>query len=247
MKRYMPWIAIPFFALAACDSDDGNNGTPDATDTTGGDTGADTVTPGTSALTGVNTNVTVTAPTRNPNCDSTEVDNGNNGTKYPWGGLTVDGTAYTCNKCPTGLADFQGKWRAHGFQDADETQPDYTKGGDADTGDAEVLYIDGNTWYSHLHDHQEMKSVETRGWFVCTQQPEHPNEHLYWVTLQAVPEGTLGANNGDINESDVILSSGGDKKLIAWYDSTTSEQNVQIGYCKIGTSSGGQTCNDPFE
>ena len=243
MKRYMPWIAVPFFALAACDSDDGNTTTPDGTTDT---TGSDTVTPGTSAVTGVNTNVTVTAPTRNANCDNTEVDNGNNGAKYPWGGLTVDGTAYTCNRCPTGLADFQGKWRAHGFAD-DQVTPDYDKGNDADTGDAEVLFIDGNTWYSHLSDHQDQKSVETRGWFVCTQQPEHPNEHLFWVTLQAVPEGTLGANNGDINESDVILSSGSDKKLIAWYDSTTSEQNVQIGYCKIGTSSGGQTCNDPFE
>ena len=62
MKRYMPWIAVPFFALAACDSDDGNTTTPDGTTDT---TGSDTVTPGTSAVTGVNTNVTVTAPTRN--------------------------------------------------------------------------------------------------------------------------------------------------------------------------------------
>lgn len=247
MKRYMPWIAVPFFVLAACDSDDGNGTTPDATDTTAGETGADTVTPGTSALTGVNTNVTVTTPTRNPGCDNSEVDNGSNGIKYPWGGLTVDGVSFTCNKCPTGLADFQGKWRAHGFKDEEQSDPDYSKGADADNDDAEVLYIDGNTWYSHLHDHQEMKSVETRGWFLCTQQPEQPNERLFWVTLQASPEGALGANAGDINKSDVILSSGSDRKLIFWYDTTAGETNYPIGYCKIGTAAGGQTCNDPFQ
>jgi len=248
MKRYIPFMFVPFVALAAC-GDDATTTTPDgdATMTPDGETAGETVvTPGTSALTGVNTNVTVTTPTRNANCDSTEVDNGNNGAKYPWGGLTANEKNYTCNRCPTGLADFQGMWRAHGFA-ADESTPDYDKGSDAATGDAEILFIDGNTWYSNFHDEQEGKSVETRGWFVCTQQPEQANEHLYWVTLSAVPEGTLGANNGDINESDVILSQGTDKKLIAWYDAVGGNTSASIGYCKIGTSSGGKTCNNPFQ
>ncbi len=246
MKRYMPFMFVPFVAFAACDSDDTTKADADAAVTPDGDTAAETVNPGTSALTGVNTNVQVTTPTRNANCDNGEVDNGNNGAKYPWGGLNADGKDFTCNRCPTGIVDFQGEWRAHGFA-ADETTPDYTKGSDAGTGDAEILFIDGNTWYSHFHDQQEGKSVETRGWFLCTQQPEHPNEHIFWVTLQAVPAGNLGANNGDINESDVILSSGTDKKLIAWYDEVGGNTSAQIGYCKIGTSSGGQTCNNPFE
>lgn len=245
MIRYMPWIVAPFLALAACDSDSDS----DTTDTTGGDSSdtADTnVTPGTSAVTGVNTNVTVTTPTRNAGCDNTDVDNANHGAKYPWGGATINGTTYTCDRCPNGLADFQGKWRAHGFA-ADGETPDYSKGGDATTDDAEVLFIDGNTWYSQLHDQQEGKSVETRGWFFCSQKPEHPNEHLFWYTIEAKPEGQLGATSGEYNESDVILSQGGDKKLIAWYDTVGGASSASIGYCKIGTVSNGQTCNNPFE
>ena len=243
MKRAMRWIFVPFFALVGCDSSSGGTDATSDADTTGGDT---TVAPGTSALTGVNTNVTVTAPTRNANCDNTEVDNGNNGAKYPWGGLTAGTTTYTCNKCPTGLADFQGKWRAHGYK-ADMTTPDYSKGADAATDDAEIFYVDGNTYYSHFHDQQEGKSVETRGWYVCTQQPEHAHEHIFWVTLEATPAGVLGSNAGDIGESDVILSQGSDKKLITWYDEVDGATSLQMGYCKIGTSSGSQTCNNPFE
>jgi hypothetical protein len=247
MKRYMALCAVPFLALAAC-GDDGDNGGGggDAADTGGGgggDTGGGT--PGTSALTGVNVNVQVNTPTPNAACDASEVDNVQNGAKYPWGGLTAGGTAYTCNKCPTGLSFFQGKWRAHGF--TEDGTPDYTKLGDASTGDAEALYIDGNTWYSHFRDQQDNQSVETRGWFFCSQQPEHPNEHLFWVTLQATPAGNLGANAGDINESDVILPAGADNQLIAWYDEIGGETSVSIGYCKIGSVRAGVTCNDPFE
>lgn len=246
MKRFMPIMFVPFVAFAACDSDPETKADADATSTPDGDTAQETVTPGTSALTGVDTNVTVTTPTPNAGCDQTKVDNGNNGAKYPFGGLEVGGKSYTCDKCPTGLKEFQGKWRAHGFA-ADETTPDYDLGSDASTGDAEILFIDGNTWYSQIHDKQLQQSVETRGWLLCSQKPEHPNEHLFWTTLSAVPAGTLGANNGDINESDVILSSGSDKVLIAWYDEVGGNTSVQIGYCKVGTSSGGKECNNPFE
>jgi hypothetical protein len=241
-------MAVPALALAACGDDD-TGGTTDATtqsDGTGSPDGEVNTPVGTSALTGVNTNVSVNTPTANPSCPANEVDNGSKGIKYPWGGLTADGKNYTCNKCPTGLADFQGMWRSHGFG-ADEATPDYSKGGDADIDDAEIFYIDGNTWYSMFRDLQTNQTLETRGWFVCTQQPEHPNEHLFWVTLEAIPAGTFGANAGSIDESDVILSQGSDKKLIFWYDSVGGNTGIQIGYCKIGTTSNGQTCNNPFE
>ena len=252
MKRYMAWIVAPLAILAtACGDDDGgtDTGTDTATDNgTDTDTGTDTAvdtTPGTSALTGVNTNVSVTAPTRNANCDSTEVDNVPHGALYPWGGLDAAGTEFTCNKCPGGLADFQGMWRAHGFA-ADDTTPDYSQGADASNDDAESLYIDGNTWYSRFHDQQSNTTTETRGWFFCSQQPEHPNEHLFWVTTDV--EDTSGSSKvGDINRSNVILSSGADKKLIEWFDELTGQTYVQIGYCKIGTSSNGQSCNDPYQ
>src|SRR5262249_23177232 len=119
MKRYMSLVVVPIFALAACGDD--NKGSSDSTsdttadtshpDTSGGDTTPGDGAPGTSALTGVSTNVQVTTPTPNAGCDATKVDNGVNGAKYPWGGLTAGGVSYTCNSCPTGLKDFQGKWR----------------------------------------------------------------------------------------------------------------------------------------
>src|SRR5262245_5121234 len=60
-----------------------------------------TGTTGVSPLTGVNTDVTVTSPTRNPACDTSEVDPGPHGATYPWGGLTAGGQEYTCNRCPS--------------------------------------------------------------------------------------------------------------------------------------------------
>ncbi len=246
MKRYMPWVVMPFLTLLGCDSDDSNPSDTtggDTTDTTGGDTVPDTVTPGVSALTGVNTNVTVTEPTPNAGCAASEVDNGDHGASYPWGGLTAAGTSYTCNKCPSGLQDFQGMFRAHGFA-ADETTPDYDKGADASSDDAELLYIDGNTFYFKLYDKQTNTTDEARGWFFCSQKPENNGEHLFWV----VTDGIQGApQDGDINRTDVILSQGADRKLISYFDELTGQTNVQIGYCKIGTSSGGKTCNNPFE
>lgn len=250
MKRFVSLIAVPILAFGACgdDSSDSSGGDTTTTGQPDGTTGGpETTPPGTSDLTGVSTNVSVTTPTPAAGCDQSEVDNGNNGAKYPWGGLTAGGTNYTCNKCPTGLADFQGMWRAHGFSDADDTTPDFAKGGDASTGDAEILFIDGNTWMDQFHDQQSGQTVLTRGWFFCSQQPEHPNEHLFWVSTEADPAGTLGANAGDINESDVILSQGANLKLIFWYNDVGGTTGVQIGYCKIGSSSGGQTCNNPYE
>jgi hypothetical protein len=231
---------MPFVALFGCDSDDKK--TTDTTADATGDVGAETSTPGVSPLTGVNTNVTVTTPTRNANCDDSKVDTGNHGAKYPWGGLTAGGMTFTCNKCPTGLADFQGMYRAHGFAD-DKTTPDYEKGGSAATGDAELLVIDGNTWYSKVYDKQSNTTQETRGWFFCSQKPEHPNEHLFWVNTEVV-QGE--AQVGGVNRSDVILSQGTDRKLIFWFDELAGDTNVQIAYCKVGTTFNGKTCNNPF-
>jgi hypothetical protein len=244
MKRFMPWVVTPFLALAACDSDEGNNNT-DTTDTTQPSDTNDTTQPGVSALTGVNTNVTVTTPTPNASCAANEVDTGTHGAKYPWGGLTAGSTSFTCNKCPGGLQDFQGSFRAHGYA-ADETTPDYDKGNNAATGDAEVLLIDGNTWYSKFYDKQSDTTQETRGFFMCSQQPEHPNEHLFWVVTEVVDDGGSGLEAGDVLRTDVILSQGADRKLIYWMDDLVGQTYVQIGYCKIGTESGGKTCNDPF-
>lgn len=253
MIRYMPWIAAPFFALAACDSDSGSS---DTTDTTGGDTttGDTNVPAGTSALTGVNTNVTVTAPTRNAACDNGEVDNANHGAKYPWGGLTVGTTNYTCNACPGGLEALQGQWRFFLFDNDDNE--DYTSPAASDY--AEVVYIDGNTWYTKIYDSQASpKTVEARGYYACLQQPEHPNKHLLWVTLEATPTGAQGWSAGEAFGSDVPLIGGASGKdwRAYWYNDprdTNADFNKTTGgddekpYCQFGSSAGGKTCSNPF-
>ena len=65
-------------------------------------------------------------------------------------------------------------------------------------GDAEIFYVDGNTWYDMFSDHQTQQTLVTRGWFFCTQKPEHPNEHLFWMTTEADPAGTFGATSDDV-------------------------------------------------
>lgn len=239
-------ITLALGSHAACS--DSDSGSDSGTDTTGPaettaptetTTGGEEATPSgtTSALTGVDTGVTVTAPTPNPACSRDQVDRGDHGASYPWGGLTAGGTTYTCNKCPTGLSTFQGMWRAHGFAD-DGLTPDFSKGASA-SDDAEILFIDGNTWYSRMHDQQSGRTVESRGWFFCSQKPEHPNEHLFWVTVEP--------NAGRASESDVILSQGDDLRLIFWYDEVGGGTGISIGYCKIGSQAGGVSCNNPFE
>lgn len=224
------------------DGADSTTGTDSTSDTgPGSDTTASSISP----CTGVETAVNVTTPTPNPSCDPNEIDRGPFGfVNYPWGGLSAGGKTWTCNKCPGGIRDFQGKWRAHGFTPDGEI--DYSLGSDAGPDDAEILFIDGNTFYNRIYDRQEGQTVELRGWFFCGQQPEQANEHLFWVVLDAVPDGTWGYTAGTVFESDVILSWANDRKLITWFDDLGASTSADIGYCQIGTSAGGQFCNDPF-
>lgn len=246
MKRIMPWVVMPLlasFPLVACDSDDGEKDTTsDTTDTSQpGDT-TDTTQPGVSALTGVNTNVTVTTPTPNASCNAEAVDTGTHGAKYPWGGLTAGDTSFTCNKCPAGLPNFSGRWRAHGYVDNSD-EPDYSKGSTAS--EAEIFYIDGNTWYSHWVK-PDGTEFEVRGWFFCSQQPEHPNEHYFWKSLETVPASALGGDIPEVYRSNVKLDAGGDRVLFEWFYELTGTTLYQTGYCRIGTTYNGQNCNDPF-
>ena len=205
----------------------------------------DIVTPGVSELTGVLTEVSVTTPTRNADCDDGAIDTGVYGAKYPWGGLAVDGLTFTCNKCPGGLPDLQGQFRAHGWDGDWGGTPDYDIGNSPAKGDAEVLFIDGNTWYSKLYFRSENRTEETRGYFFCSQRPEHANEHLFWVITEVVDDGGIGLDAGTVWRTEVI-SSGAERKVISWFADLSGEQNVQTGYCRIGTEFADKACNDPF-
>lgn len=195
-----------------------------------------------SALTGVYTDVSVTAPPRNPLCHDSSIDSRVHGARYPWAGLEVAGILYTCNRCPTGLETLQGRFRAHGYAEDNET-PDFSEGGDAATGDADLLEVDGNTWHRKRYGPASRQLIESRGWFFCSQQPEHPNEHLFWVSTEVVAgPGAVG----DTARSDVVLSAGRDRHLISWFAEVDGSLFYQSSYCRIGTAQNGKVCTDPF-
>jgi len=247
MKVLSALFAAPLM-LIACGDDNTNTGNDATNDTnTTSDTSLGDVAPGTSALTGVNTNVTSTPPTPNAGCDLSEVDNTNHGARYPWNGFTEGATTYTCNKCPGGHPALQGQWRAFEYE-ADNDTPNYEAPAASDQ--AEILFVDGNTWYTGYYDSRESVSrVDARGYYFCTQKPEHPNEHLGWVILEADPEGALGYDTGGSYGSDVPLTATGELRM--YYYATIAEQNgahldATRPYCKFGATSAGKTCTNPL-
>lgn len=258
MIRYMPWIAAPFFALAACDSDSGSS---DTTDTTGGDTttGDTNVPAGTSALTGVNTNVTKTDPNPgNVGCGSTPISN-TAGAKYPWGGETVAGRTYTCNVCRGGVPDAQGVWRLHGWSLANGNpcptlsdpacNENYSepKAGDGDF--SESIWIDGNTFRIHQKNGSAAPDLVLKGYYFCGSKPEGPQEHVVWKILEATPSGLPGLSAGDFLESDKLGVSGPGPSTY-WYEALNSENTGKndIGtYCSYGSKDPyDNVCADPF-
>ncbi|MCC6619713.1 MAG: hypothetical protein IT385_00570 [Deltaproteobacteria bacterium] len=255
MKSLRILAIVPFMLIGCGDDGDGGSDTTTTTSTT--DTSTDT-TPGVSPVTGVNTNLNITNPNpTNSGCDGSTAQTNTTGAKYPWGGLTVSGTNYTCNGCPFGYGVAQGMYRLHGFADenGDPCNPedagceaDYTTP-DAATDLAEILYFDGNTWYSKYKDVKAAggpQTVESRGYYFCSMKPENPNAHVFWYTTDAEPEGTLGANTGDIKRSDVILGTAANL-LIFWFDGLTGETGNQYKYCRLGeVDTYGNTCANPF-
>ena len=261
MKRFMPLFLAPALAISACDSDGGTtNNTTDTststdtstggdTNTGGGDTGPSTDTGGggsatQSELTGVETNVSVTPVTPNASCDASEVDNTDHGATYPFGGLEVEGTSYTCNKCPNGNKELQGSWRTHGWKADNEDEVDYSIGSEAT--DANVLLVDGNT-FSYEVRQTDGANYIARGYYVCTQKPEHPNEHIFWQVVETEPANVLGTPDvPGLWRTDVVLNSGPDNILLFWFAALTGDQQYSLGYCRVGSTVGDQTCNNPL-
>ncbi len=209
-----------------------------ASETTPGEVTPEVVVPGVSPVTGVDTNVTVTEPERAGGCDDSEVDSADYGASYPWGGLAAGGDSFTCNSCPNGLDGLSGVWRAFGINNSGDE--DFSVGGTAN-GDVDRLAIDGNTFFGYTRFDGE--ESEFRGWFLCSQQPEHPNEHLYWVVLDAT--GPLYAE-GAVYRTNRILGGGG-QRLFEYFDDLETTSSFQVPYCRIGAvDAQGRLCNDPY-
>ncbi|TNF30734.1 MAG: hypothetical protein EP329_13415 [Deltaproteobacteria bacterium] len=238
MKRFhLAWAFAALFLVAAC-GDDGGGTTTDTTN------GTDTVTTdtntnaNTSSVTGVSSEgVTCTEPTPAAGCTGANSDASNVGFEYPWCGLTAGSTTYTCQGCPMGRLNFQGKYRAvkDGLASPPVLDFDNYK---------ETLFIDGNTFSIHIVD--DSGGVTTgKGWFMCAEKPEQLNEHTYWMFTEASsPDGAWTA--GTVLESDHIIVQGTDQAVISWYDSVGAQTYVDLEYCRIGSQLSGVECTDPF-
>ncbi len=254
--RRLSFACLSATGLLAC-NDDGGTTTTDATDaTTQGDTASevvatttdtgptDTVTPtGTSALTGVKWDVPgITAPTPNAACATagTQVLT-STGVTYPWGGLTAGGTTYTCNGCPQGHPDMQGRWRVHGFEETDLNNVDYSFYSDSTKDRAVDMFVDGNTFMFTENDETALQTVTvSRGWYFCSMKPENGAQHLFWTNLDA--QGV----NSDTYETDVVLAQGGNNVAWFFFHELGGDKGIWYAFCRIGSTANGTTCNDPF-
>jgi hypothetical protein len=218
-------------AFTACDDDDAAGGDTTATDTA--DTTSDTA--DTNAGTGVVPAAGCVDVAPGAACEAQ--DDGNHGLKHPFCPPTIGGTDYTCNRAPTGYGDFQGQYRVFGFNDADGedfTLPETS---------AEILYIDGNTWYNVVK-FDGQPTYEARGYFIVPGQPERSDRHFFWIVTEVIQQGSGDTVAGDVYETDNVIRTGSDRLLVFYYDEVGGSTNVGINYCRIGSSSNGQACDN---
>jgi hypothetical protein len=252
-------VALPLASLlgfAACDSDsdgDGVSANPDVPGDTTSAVGTTQVakpagvsfcTSGTatkSDVTCVETAVAVGPVTPDAACDAASIIRLEGGLGYPWGGATIGAKSFTCNGCPNGLPELQGRWRAHGFvPDTDDMDYRYP---DAKTDLATVLFVDGNTFYAAEADARDGSSWQSRGFYFCGMKPESGGKHIYWADLDA--RGAIV----NWTRTEPILSRGPDNLLIKYFNSATDlgdPTGFNYPYCRIGSSRDGQICNSPF-
>ncbi|MFO0747625.1 MAG: hypothetical protein U1F43_18445 [Myxococcota bacterium] len=256
MRRYAMTSAVAaLLAIGACSDDktttDTSTGdTTSTTDTTTDTSTTDTTGGNTSAVTGVTKPANPKAePTPNAGCATS--DNlsyeATAGFTYPWEGATVDGTTYTCDGCKTGDSKLQGQWRVHGFVNADGTGDMDYDFPDPATDYAETLFVDGNTWVSHIKDVKASSEGTVRGFYFCSQKPEMATQHLFWIVTAS---DDADKPVGYVFETDVVLSAGGDNLILDWYDEPGSVGNQDFQYCRLGTKNGDnaeQTCTNPFQ
>ncbi len=193
-----------------------------------------------SQLTGVSrAGESCTPPTPNASCNG-PVSAATGAFAYPYCGLTAGGNSYTCNGCPDGHPALQGRWRGVGFcPDAGDPDVDHPP----PTEFAELLFIDGNTWYSRID--AGGTAYEARGWYFCAEQPEHPNAHLFWVTTEVLADSEGATSVGEVHETDVPLTTTG-QLLLFYFDSVGASTSVGITYCAIGEMVNGELCYDPY-
>lgn len=195
-------------------------------------------------LTGVDrSGETCTEPTRSPTCTGPSYQ-ATNAFAYPWCGSSNGSDTYTCNGCPDGHPLLQGRFRAMGFCDAMAGDPDVDTPVPSDF--AELLFIEGNTWYARIKNGSNNSDYEARGWYFCSEQPENSNAHLFWVTTEVITDTSGTAQVGDTIRTDVPLDAGDGPLLFYFNELMGSDAGVNATYCKIGETVNGEECYDPF-
>lgn len=264
MQRFFPALVALTFLLSACPSDDpegGNDagitadpGTPD-TYTPPIDSGPPPDAGSTkSALTGVETNVAVTPPTPNAGCDQSDVETGDFGATYPWGGYThwdADQTEFTCNQCPNGEPGMSGMYQLIGRTNNGEGEldPDLPELTDW----VEVLYIDGNTFYQRMLDAKSGDEWVFRGYYVCTQKPENGNERILWIPTEVDKAGPSGnqavVGKGAVSDGFLVSQDVEGVFLLYWYDdgALTGGAWLSFEYCKFNADIEGKSCRNRFD
>ncbi len=178
------------------------------------------------------------APQRTAGCEAP--DDGSYGCKRPWGGLTVAGKTYTCNRCLGGDPNAQGAWRAIDFATEDPTVP-------LPGGRAELLIIDGNTWHLRARGKGNGATVEVHvdGWYACSDGAELNSQRLIFSTTAADPNDGLGWFAPDIFTGSFLTKG---KNLMSWgiYGGFETDWIGDIIYCRVGSTVGGKPCTDPF-
>lgn len=257
IRRFSAFVMVGATMFAAgCGDDDKGPITP--TDTTSGadstpvvpkPTGFPYCTPAEatatrSGVTCVETNTGATPITQPANCTMGDTILTRNGLSYPWTGATVGNKTFSCNSCPNGHPDLQGRYRIHGWKEGSE-QVDYSIPNPV-TDQAWVLFVDGNTFYSAEHDAIRQRSSQSRGYYFCSMKVENGAKHLYFSDVEnSNPEGI-----GNWSRTDSILSqNGGNNLLIRFFHNaadTTDKSGIDFPFCRIGSVTDGQTCTDPF-
>ena len=191
-------------------------------------------------------NIPDTKPEPNSECTS-DIESLTSENSIPWQGFQVNGTTYTCNRCPEGTAIFQGDWRA--MYDRESSDPNVPY--DLDPTMRETLTMDGNTFRMHLSgmDLGAPTEAYVDGWVFCSDKPETVNKAVFFVVTSAVPEGAFGWETGLVFTADVMADGNG--LFMGWYEGIVTVGGQAWGgtqeYCPIGgNSADGISCDDPF-
>lgn len=191
--------------------------------------------------------------TPDPSCGPVIPNQNTKGASVPWTGFNYEGETYTCNACPAGLKDQEGRWRHIDGKTGDPDIP-------LDDNYRERLELAGNTWnfksdgIDSLTERSESQTVS--GWYFCGDPSEIPSLRKVFVATSVSNSGAFGWQEGIVISADLMMD-GPTGLLFNWRDGIGPGQGIQDIYCRIGSevrvegvagaASTMKLCEDPFK